>query len=489
MTMKIRVGIFSKNLSSDNPRGVVRVARAITDELNKNKNFEIHALGEPYTTVAGGLMVKGFSMADYLRLVPMVNPYASIDANLKALSPPSSEVVKKRNLVSFLFGWMLEEPWRTIGFALSKKWKIDHVTRPIYRFVKETTYATLEMVAPDLGITKENGASDVEAKVFSLNYFDAVVSFEAFEAIWDWWVEELDCIKLGYFHDAVPLRIYEGPQAAPDHYRRVITKMARGADKIACVSNCSKTDLENLFPAASGKAVLVLNGHDLDRFSDAQFVKKDRERKTRELIMVGDIDRRKNVQGVLRALPILARMLPEEAISLKIIGNSAFKEHFVHLEGLASAYANITWVGYLSDPELVSAYGNADVFVYASLWEGFGIPILEAMTAGIPVVASDLSSMPEVGGDNVFYCDPYDPKSIALAIYAALQLQNDDLSNWVKNATARAKNFTWQNSSEQLASVIWDVVAAKRNAQYSLVTKFHRDEMKGLGGEVDLSSV
>ena len=88
----------------------------------------------------------------------------------------------------------------------------------------------------------------------------------------------------------------------------------------------------------------------------------------------------------------------------------------------AGAFVRIERTGYVEDDLLPALLAGCDCFVYPSLWEGFGIPVLEAMSAGVPVVCSDVSSLPEVAGPHAFYCDPYDPRSIANAVNRALAI-------------------------------------------------------------------
>jgi glycosyltransferase involved in cell wall biosynthesis len=107
-------------------------------------------------------------------------------------------------------------------------------------------------------------------------------------------------------------------------------------------------------------------------------------------------------------------------------------------------------------------YSQVDVFVFPSLLEGFGIPILEAMTARVPVVTSDLSALVEVAGNHAFLCDPYDPMSVAVAIQKAHSLPLGERRAFLENAARWASEYTWKRSADLLAPVIRSAVERKR---------------------------
>jgi glycosyltransferase involved in cell wall biosynthesis len=132
------------------------------------------------------------------------------------------------------------------------------------------------------------------------------------------------------------------------------------------------------------------------------------------------------------------------------------------LEQIAGKHADIRWIGYVADADLPSLYASADVFLFPSLIEGFGIPILEAMSCGVPVVCSNISSMPEVGGDCAVYCDPHDPISIADAVASTLTARRDAIAAMTSAARAHARRYTWQSSGDALVDHIRNLVARER---------------------------
>jgi glycosyltransferase involved in cell wall biosynthesis len=120
-------------------------------------------------------------------------------------------------------------------------------------------------------------------------------------------------------------------------------------------------------------------------------------------------------------------------------------------------YQDIVFTGYLPDEHLPLAYGRADVFVYPSLFEGFGLPCLEAMACGCPVVTSNTTSLPEVVGDTGILIDPLNPQEIATAITTVLT-DSGRRSAMASGGLERAKLFTWRHTAERMLEIIDDLL-------------------------------
>ena len=109
---------------------------------------------------------------------------------------------------------------------------------------------------------------------------------------------------------------------------------------------------------------------------------------------------------------------------------------------------SIHYLGFISDKELAKVYNLASLFVFPSFYEGFGLPPLEAMACGTPVVCSNASSLPEVGGDAVLYCNPHDTDDIKDKI--AMVLQDKELQKeMIDKGLQQAKKFSWEKSAQE----------------------------------------
>ncbi len=123
----------------------------------------------------------------------------------------------------------------------------------------------------------------------------------------------------------------------------------------------------------------------------------------------------------------------------------------------------ITTCGFLPDSDILSLYEQADVFVYPSLYEGFGLPVLEAMACGCPVIASNTSSLPEVVGDAGLLVDPYNVEELAQAMITVLG--DDDLKREMsRKSIAQAQKFSWERAGDVWLSTCVNV----KNARYSV---------------------
>jgi glycosyltransferase involved in cell wall biosynthesis len=173
------------------------------------------------------------------------------------------------------------------------------------------------------------------------------------------------------------------------------------------------------------------------------------------VLVVGNVVPRKNVPVVARAV----RLLRDRGVDmrLRIVGRvpPAGRQEADDIARLLGEHVELS--GFLADDALAEAYRSADVLAYPSLYEGFGIPLVEAMTAGTPVVASDRTSLPEVVGDAGLIVPADDPAAWAEALAAALDPgRAADLS---ARGRARAAAFTWSRSAAKVSSLLAAVAA------------------------------
>lgn len=166
------------------------------------------------------------------------------------------------------------------------------------------------------------------------------------------------------------------------------------------------------------------------------------------ILAVGSANPNKNLRQLLQAFNILRSQLPETISQPQLVIAGARNNRIFGQDSIQQE--NIIQTGYITDGELRALYENAACFVFPSLYEGFGLPLLEAMELGCPAVASNAASLPSLGGDAAIYFDPKSPQQMATAIASVLtdeELRNDLL----EKGKIRAGKFTWR----QTAQITW----------------------------------
>jgi len=188
---------------------------------------------------------------------------------------------------------------------------------------------------------------------------------------------------------------------------------------------------------------------------------------SKRILTVGDISPRKNQLRLIQAFELVHRNNPSSGVELMIVGHlrkdiPGFESTLRDMRRRNTGI-KITLAGYLSDSEILSLYEEADVFVYPSLYEGFGLPVLEAMACGCPVIASNVSSLPEVVGEAGMLVDPYDVDALAQAISTVLQ--DDGLKREMsRKGIAQAQKFSWEKAGAELLAVCREVAEKGKQA-------------------------
>lgn len=221
------------------------------------------------------------------------------------------------------------------------------------------------------------------------------------------------------------------------------------AAKVICVSEHTKKDLLKLYPEVTDKTTVVLNGfHYAKKIPNTEYDIRDTKP---YILFVGTIQPRKNITTLIEAFEKFVESHPN--FELKIVGKKGwlYTEILERIES-SSASKQIKYLGFVKNEQLEDLYGNTYATVLPSLYEGFGLPVLEAMAHGSPVIASESSSLPEVGGDAILYCNPDDSNTIADALE---RLQDAKLRKSLQMAAkAQLKKFSWDKCAEETLSVI-----------------------------------
>jgi glycosyltransferase involved in cell wall biosynthesis len=238
------------------------------------------------------------------------------------------------------------------------------------------------------------------------------------------------------------------------YYTFLVPFNVKRASKIITVSNSSKEEIESFYPDSKGKVEVIHNG------IDSKFKQNKNISKKNQILYVGSLNKRKNFISVLK----MFEKLDDKSVSLKMVGN--FSSNFdidndtnqMILE--AKSNEKISFLQNVTTDELVELYNESKLFIYPSFYEGFGFPVVEAMACGTPVLCSDTTSLPEIGGDAAMYCDPNDLDDILCK--TKMILDSDEMqSDMIKKGLEQSKKFTIDLMIEQHLKVLNKVMNEK----------------------------
>lgn len=241
------------------------------------------------------------------------------------------------------------------------------------------------------------------------------------------------------------------------YYNYFFPKFAHKAARIATVSNYSKTDIVQTYRIGAEKVDVVYDGcnENFRPFSNEE-QKLIREKYTVGVpyfLFVGALHPRKNVAGLLRAFDDFKSGTGRNE-KLLIVGGEMHKTGEIADTWQKMQFKNdVVFTGRVAQEELYGIFGAALALTFVPFFEGFGIPILEAMYAGIPVICSNTTSMPEVGGDAVLYVEPGNVRQIAEAM-AKIASDSDLRDEFIAVGFTQKQNFSWNKT----AGLLWESI-------------------------------
>jgi glycosyltransferase involved in cell wall biosynthesis len=269
----------------------------------------------------------------------------------------------------------------------------------------------------------------------------------------------VSCPSVVTIHDCIHLMFpqYLPSRAALTYARASIGMAARRAARIITVSESSKRDILRFVDVSPDKIDVIYNAYD-ERFAvepREEEVIRVRERfqlHDEFVLYAGNVKPHKNLERLIQAFDLVRRRGLDH-LKLVVIGDEVSKyaalRRAVHRHQL---HKYVRLLGYLPEETLAVMYRLAAVFVFPSLYEGFGLPPLEAMASGTSVVTSNVSSLPEVAGDAAMLVDPYDPGAIAEGMYTVLT-DEDARREMRQKGLERARQFSWESSVRRVRDI------------------------------------
>jgi len=231
---------------------------------------------------------------------------------------------------------------------------------------------------------------------------------------------------------------------------------AQKSDLIITISESAKNDIIKNLGVNEDKIEIVHPGIDLENYSQ-KYEKEELERIRKKynlpseyILYLGTIEPRKNIERIIKAF-IKYKEKVDDNLKFVIVGKKGWKyENIMKL--IESMGTDIIITGYIDEEDKIPIYKLAQFFAFPSLYEGFGMPVLEAMAAGVPVVTSNVSSLPEVAGDAAILVDPLSEDEIFEA-YKKIRSDSNYREEMIQKGYEQAKKYQWKYSAKKLEEI------------------------------------
>jgi glycosyltransferase involved in cell wall biosynthesis len=259
------------------------------------------------------------------------------------------------------------------------------------------------------------------------------------------------CRSVVTFHDLIPLRFPEMFGAIKYYYRYYVPQVLAQAEQIICNSEATARDVVDFYGISARKLVSIPLAYDARHFQPTaakpQLPGADSLMARPYFLMIGRHTPYKNIGAAIAAMT----HLPDCTL---LIAGPSDSRYTPRLQALAHELGiSIQFLSYVPYEQLPALISHALALVFPSLWEGFGLPVLEAMACGTPVITSNLASLPEVAGDAAYLVDPTSAEAIAKAMY---ELAHDSLMRQQLSAAGqqRVKHFSWAKTGQATVEVL-----------------------------------
>lgn len=254
-------------------------------------------------------------------------------------------------------------------------------------------------------------------------------------------------------HDLVH-RFYPETMALPNLFieRMLMRWSLLRSDRIIADSQSTASDIKSLYRVCQNKINTIHPGVPVLPDNSNDDVNLTKNFPSKYFLFVGTLDPRKNLERLFRAFELITPH--NHGVYLMIVGATGWKNKGFHrIIETHRLKDYVRFSGYVSRDELVAYYKKALCLLFPSLYEGFGFPILEAMSCGTPVITSNTASMPEVSGDAALLVDPYNIKDLAKAMYNVMN--NENLRKYLAiKGLERVKAFSWKHCAEETIQVL-----------------------------------
>lgn len=261
-------------------------------------------------------------------------------------------------------------------------------------------------------------------------------------------------IVITTIHDLIPLRVATENDKIQTDYRNDIDYAIRHSDYLITISEASKKDILEEFLYNKNKIFVIPNGVDFELYNseiEQEHLTKVKEKyqlPNKFVVYLGGIRIHKNVDNLIRAYALLSEDIRAEVSLVITQGNEDLKKLTANL----NIEEQVFFTPYIDEEDKPAVYKLALAMAFISSYEGFGLPIIEAMAAGTPVITSNVSSMPEVAGDAAVLVDPFEIEETTDALERII-VDADFRKKLIEAGYENAKRYSWTHSGEELVKL------------------------------------
>lgn len=263
-----------------------------------------------------------------------------------------------------------------------------------------------------------------------------------------------DCKKIITIYDIIPL-LHPEWHTMHDYFDGPVRRTVEMADFVLTDSEFTRNDVIKYYNVPPEKSQTVYPGlmHTLEFDCRDKNILNKFNIRDEYILSVCTIEPRKNLRGLIDSFIVYKQRHPKSPLKLVLVGEIGWDRKFESdINRLSEFRDEIILTGFVTDIELASLYDFALAVAYVSFYEGFGLPILEALNAGKAVISSNVTSMPEVGGDAVCYCDPYDLDSICEALEKVI-LDDSYRKSLEDKSKEQAMKFSYAKAAKETVEV------------------------------------
>ena len=305
----------------------------------------------------------------------------------------------------------------------------------------------------------------------------ADVLFSPFFSPWEPWTTDCGLLKVFLSYDLIALKY---PQWFDENNSQLVKHIydnLDGEELIFCISHNTKIDLISYRPDINPDRIIILPLAAGDQFypcSDLQLIQSVRKKygipeNVPYFLSLATLEIRKNIDQVIKGFCLFLDKIPDIPVYLVLAGMQGWKLDKIRktLNSIGEKKNRIIFTGFIQDEDLSAIYSDSICFVYMSLYEGFGLPVLESMKCGTPVISSNSSSLPEVIGDAGILLNPYDSNGLCSAMIKMFE-DSHFRQNYSIKGLDRSKKYNWDITVDIMLNAIKSEIS--RRPKLSIIT-------------------